>query len=198
MRTVATAITALLLASFALAQTTPTQADSGARPAVAAARCQYSPTDSNCNTNAPPPRRFPGPRPPSVCCPGPRPAVAYAPRPVPSARHVVIGALVGFAVGTVVPKDGSARARLSVGLVGAMFGALIGASIPSYPSCHRQRNRWPDEDDEQDDIANHQPHTPSPSVSPAKLTANAPEPKDSSLSVPLLSEPQTPVLASDK
>ena len=195
LRTVATLIIPLLLTPFALSQADQKQA---VPPTVAAARCQYSETDNNCITSAQAPRRFPGPRHPSACCPGPRPGVAYAPAPVSSARHVVVGALVGFTVGGIVPANGSARTRLSVGLVGGLFGALIGASIPAYPSYHRQRNRWPDEDDEDDDLAQHQAPGPSPAHSQPKPPQVALRSQVSSPLAPLVSEPQPPVPASDR
>lgn len=178
----------VLLASCAMAQ--DPQPENDQKPSVAAARCQYSQTDDNCVTSAQAPRRFPAPRRRCGACARPRPGVPYAPMPVsPSARHVVIGALVGFTVGAIVPANGSARTRLSVGLVGGLFGALIGASIPAYPSYHRQRNRWPDEDDEDDDLAQRPHSNPSPSAAQPKRIEGTLQLEKSSPSAPSPGEP---------
>jgi len=189
LRIAATLIIPLLLAPFALTQADQKNTENNLPPTVTAARCQYSQSDGNCSTTAQAPRRFPGPRHQSACCPWHRPGGAYAPMPVPSARHVVIGALVGFTVGAIVPANGSARTRLSVGLVSGMFGALIGASIPSYPSYHHRRNRWPDTDDEEDDLAQRPSSTRSPTGAQAGRSEPAPRPENSTPSAPSPGEP---------
>jgi hypothetical protein len=185
---IATSLLPLLLASYALGQTDAGRPETHASASIAAARCQYTQAESNCDTTAQAAGRIPGPRHPSACCARPGSGVAYAPV-VSSAHHAVVGALVGFAVGAIIPANGSARARVSAGLIGSLFGAMIGATIPSNPSHYRRRNRWRDEDDDEDDLAQHPASTPSPGASHRKPTLPASQPQDSGLSAPLAGEP---------
>ena len=230
LRTVTTLAVPLLFGSLSLAQA---DADSFAAStsAVAKARCQYSQADDVCSRpeNSAPvassaktdstltqlPQRFPGPSRPPRRRPVGHPGVAYAPMPMPTAsgRNVAIGALVGFTVGAIAPQNASGRARIGVGLIGAAFGALIGAAIPSVPSYHLHRHRWPDYDD--DELASRPPTAKSPSQRPEPPTVLAAQPKvlkvclhESPMNLPistanpfenkLSGEPQVPVAASDK
>lgn len=170
----------LVLRSFSLAQTAADSIPEATTPSIVAARCQYSPADDDCtsvtksdatassentdnNTLAQIPRRVPGPPHPIRRRPVGHPGPAYAPMPMPppSRRKVAIGALVGFSVGAIAPQNVTARARVGLGLIGAAFGALIGAAIPSAPSYHWRHRRWPDDDD--DELASRQPTVKSPS-----------------------------------
>jgi hypothetical protein len=159
------ALALLLSLSSALAQVPDSHSDVRSvaahepSPAIALARCQYTPGDETCaeadasgqsssrvtalEMLAQMSRRG-GP-------PMPRGRMSYG-RGYPSSyagngRHAVIGALIGFGIGAALgakanqdPHPGvTLKASLLVGFIGAGLGAAIGAGAPSF----RARNLGP-------------------------------------------------------
>lgn len=153
-----------LLGANALAQTDNPQAPNELSSSIAAARCQYTSSDhawpgardsararreANDDTLAQLPRRGPGPasRPRG---PMGRPGYPGMWRSEPSARHALIGAVIGAGLGWAVAAKGNAsvRATLGIATVGAGLGAAIGLTVPSFPSRNPHWRRWPDDDEE--------------------------------------------------
>jgi hypothetical protein len=155
----------LLTALSALAQTNETKEPEDLPTSIAAARCQYTPTDTACHeavdsgqpesdseatesgsdaTLAQRPRRMPGP-------PMRRRPMAY-PRPYSSVgmgtgRRTAIGAAIGFGLGAAIGAKAVSRSSATTGttikasvLIGGL-GALVGAGIGSMPPPFQARNR---------------------------------------------------------
>src|SRR5258708_2672000 len=162
-------LASLLLAASASAQTADSQATpSGASEVdgIAMARSQYAETadiarDSNAKTIlAQFQRRGPGaPIPPRRAYPR-RESYGTTWAGYGDARHVAIGAAIGFGVGATFGAIGSIRNRGSVGdgiLLGGslcgLFGAAIGASHAGYSSFarHRKMHQQSRQEDEEAD-----------------------------------------------
>lgn len=161
-------------AQVAMAQSPELETITNSRDAdaVAAARNQYThneavddPKHSGTNpsdkadgktTLAQLSRRGPGlPYPRSAGYPGAGSARMWQPS---SGRHAAIGALIGFglgaAVGAKANTDQHEQARVAAPLIfggfGALFGALVGASIPDGPGWRFHRRRpWSDEEEDE-------------------------------------------------
>src|SRR5690348_6747541 len=143
LRTLASLLIAvMLLLSVALAQVANSEIPEQLPASIAAARCQYTPTDEAClslresgagnsekspdDTLAQMPRRIPAPPRLPRRAPGPYPRMGY-PRmavPVPSAGHVAVGFLIGFTLGAVHPNGDAVRDHVAMGLIGGLIGAV--------------------------------------------------------------------------
>jgi hypothetical protein len=158
--------TTVLLASNALAQTDNSLASNELPSPIAAARCQYTPSDHACAgvsdssdhrsadddaTLAQLPRRGPGP---PFRQRGPMGRHAYPDmwRSEGSPAHALIGMLIGFGLGAAVGAKGNigVRSTLAFGAIGAGIGAGIGFSLPAFPSRNPYWRRWPYEDDDEE------------------------------------------------
>lgn len=182
--------TVVLLAANAMAQTENPQAANEPSSSIAAARCQYTFSDTNCArargndsaqaprgaiddaTLAQLPRRGPGPG------FGPRGPMGRAGYPgmwqsEPNGRHALIGAVIGGLLGWAVAAKGSsgARATLGIATVGAGLGAAVGLSVPSFPSRGPYWHRWPRDDDDEDAAAR-KSAKPSRAPDPPQQTAS--------------------------
>jgi len=171
----------ILLLSAAFAQTATLKTLNDAAPAVAAARCHYTPNEPTClsqsesgevdaanRTVAQFPRQMPGPpryprRSPAAYG---RRSYASMGTPMVSGRHMLIGALVGFGLGAAVGAKGNTdphpgvetKAICLFGGAGGLLGALMGAAIPAFPErSRRSRRPWPDDDDEQAALRDQRP-----------------------------------------
>ena len=173
---VAFLLAAPLITSMTLAQTSDSSTESNLPASVAAARCQYTPSDEACvdlrdpgqaksgaddTTIAQLPRQMPGPpvrprRPPMA-----RPRRGYPGYPgmamEPNGRHALIGALIGFGLGAAAGAHANTdqhpgagvKAAFLVGSVGGLLGALVGAATPSFHARNPYRhNPWPDNDEQ--------------------------------------------------
>ena len=126
---------------------------------IATARCAYALADAGClkpNTAARDggretpvaqfPRRVPGPPPYP-----PRPHGVRMANPMPShsLRGAAIGGLIGFALGAAVPKDGTVRNRVGLGIIVGLVGAGMGAAIAANHAYYYRypRGPWPDEEE---------------------------------------------------
>jgi len=146
----------LFLAALPVYSQTELNADS---ESVLAARAQYSLADSSQqdeNTVAAGPiAQFPRGRTFHPLMRSPR-AVGYPATYAGegSARHVLIGALIGFGLGAAIGAKANTdqhpgvgvKAAFLVGGVGALIGAAVGSGVHSFPSRYR-RGRWPDYDE---------------------------------------------------
>jgi hypothetical protein len=160
-----------LLAPILNSQTSDSQI-SRPRHSVAAARCQYTPSDQLCppgdvtDPSLAQARGRIGPMPP-------RRPIVYSSRgymPRGNAKHALIGGLIGFGIGAALGlkanKDhhpGAAGAAVVlIGGTGGLIGAAVGAGIPSYQSRMRyRRGPWPDEGDERaSNRSRHADHSP--------------------------------------
>ncbi len=142
----------LCMASLAIAQ----QSD---RPTaqIGNARCAYVPSSSACapqpadaagrvSTVATQfPRRTAGPHAYPV---PPRSMHMARSMPAPNLKGVLIGGLIGFALGAARTGDPSARARVGAGFLVGGIGAVIGGAIGAAPGRYRYRRAsWPDDDE---------------------------------------------------
>jgi hypothetical protein len=176
LRIIALLLTAPLITSMTLAQTSDSPIETNLPVSVATARCQYTPAEQSCvgltkssqnkhsdetSTVAQFPRRMPGPpfrprRPPMA-----HPRGAYPGYPgmamEPSGRHVLIGALIGFGLGAAAGAKANTdqhpgagvKAAFLVGSIGGLLGAAVGAAVPSFHARNPYRhNRWPEEDEQ--------------------------------------------------
>jgi hypothetical protein len=213
-RTESLLLIALLLSALSASGQTGNLEHTNNFPAqIALARCAYTQAEELCpvindqQRSADPtktepvlaqiPRRIPR-RP----LPPPRPPMGYPGRGYPrmwtdsgTVRHTAIGTLIGFGLGAALGATANTdktpgtdvRAAFAVGCLGAMLGAVVGASIPSFDARnHHPRHPWPD-GDEEDQLASH--------ANPAKTSSNEPNPaQQASASEPLSQVPtRTPV-----
>jgi hypothetical protein len=186
LRILASLAAMLFLASNALSQTADSHPATTHEvpPQVAIARCAYTHTDDVCssaseNTRlAQMPRRMPGPplrgRPPmrGPGYPGMWPSM-------PSARHALIGAVIGGLAGWAVAakSNSGARATVALGFIGAGIGAGIGFSLPDLPSRYQYRRRWPDNDEDAAARKSAKPG-PKPSASSQQTASSIPQPSN--------------------
>lgn len=156
---VALLLAVLLTTGSALAQNRQTPAPVESGSAIDSARCAYAVTDPRCSTANPTssergpttavqfPRRAPGPPP---LPPRPRSVRMANPAPGPVVRGIVIGGMIGFALGAFAPQQATGRTRFTLGMLVGLAGAGIGAAIAADHSSyrfHRQYDPWPDEDE---------------------------------------------------
>lgn len=136
-RLVASLLAALLLASAAQSQTSNPQL-----PDAPSAQCRYPASSS----------RPPYPQSPYYCA---------APRSSPSGRGALIGGAIGFTLGAARPNAGTAKDRLTFGLILGLIGAGIGATIPASPYHHfHHPPRWQDDDEDAQHRAPAKPNAP--------------------------------------
>lgn len=202
--------TVALLAANALAQTDNPQASNEVSSSITAARCQYTSSDHACpgvSDSAQPrrvandvtlaqlPRRGPGPpfRPRG---PMGRPGYPSMWRSEPSARHALIGAVIGAGLGWAVAAKGNAGVRATIGIatVGAGLGAAFGSTVPSFPSRDPYWRRWPEDDEEEASRRNSAKPGPTPPGSPQQTasvdaTPSSPRPDAEGASAPKTAAP---------
>ncbi len=190
----------LLAGLSALAQTNETKDPEDLPTSIAAARCQYTPTDTACHeavdsgqpesdseatepgsdaTLAQRPRRMPGPpmwqRP--MAYPGPYSQVGRG-----SGRRVAIGAVIGLGLGAAIgakagshqPAGTEVKASVLFGAIGAAMGAAIGGAPSFYTRNRYRQGPWHDRRADEDEMASSDGGKQNPKVPATKQPASAP------------------------